>query len=79
MVKQDIHQHTVDGASAVWRVVLRDMSHEILETHLTVAHGSSIPELLTCVLTRLRGTCNLALLVPCPIVNQFFKGLIIQF
>ena len=56
---EGIHQHTVDGASAVWRVVLRDMSHEVLKTHLTVAHGSSIPELLTRVLTRLRGTHNL--------------------
>ena len=59
---QRIHQYTVDGASAVWRVVLRDMSHEVLETHLTVAHGSSIPELLTCVLTRLRSTHNLTIL-----------------
>ena len=67
-------QHTVNSASAVWRVVLRDVGHEILETHLTVAHDSSIPELLTCVLTRLRGTCNLTLLVPCPIINQFLKG-----
>ena len=59
---EGVHQHTVDSTTAVWRVVLRDMSHEVLETHLTVAHGSSIPEFLTSVLTRLRGTHNLTIL-----------------
>ena len=77
---EGIHQYTVDSTSAVWRIVLRDMSHEVLETHLTVAHGSSLPELLTCVLTCLRGTHNLTILTSSLSHNQsVFKGLIIQF
>ena len=47
---EHVHHHAVYGASAVRRVVRRDVIHELLEVHLSVGHHGGIPEFLTCAL-----------------------------
>ena len=59
---EHIHHHAVHGASAVRRVVRRNVVHELLEVHLSVGNHGGIPELLTSVLTRLRGTLYFTIL-----------------
>ena len=59
---EHVHHHTVHGASAVRRVVRRDVVHELLEVHLSVGNHGGIPEFLTCVLTRLRSTLYFTIL-----------------